>query len=78
MERAACWPEEAQAELVPFLIDTEARPFGAIDLETDEDRERIERSLASAGRSEFATDEQVAALFSRHPALSARYTRRGS
>ena len=65
MERAASWPEEAQAELVRFMIDTEARHFGAFDLD-DEDRKRIERSLASAGRGEFATEEQVAALFSRY------------
>lgn len=67
MERAASWPEEAQAELVRFMIDTEARHFGAFNLD-DEDRKRIERSLSSAHRGEFATDEEVAALFSRYRA----------
>lgn len=65
MERAASWPDEAQAELVRFMIDTEAKHFGAFRLD-DEDRKRIERSLASARRGEFATDKEVATLFSRY------------
>jgi predicted transcriptional regulator len=65
MERAASWPDEAQAELVRFMIDTEAKHFGVYRLD-DEDRARIERSLASAKRGEFASDEEVAALFSRY------------
>lgn len=65
MERAASWPDEAQAELVRFMIDTEARHFGAFRLD-DEDRVRIERSLAAARRGEFASDDEVAALFGRY------------
>ena len=65
MKRAASWPEEAQAELVRFMIDTEAKHFGVFRLD-DEDRARIERSLAAADRGEFATDEEVAALFRRY------------
>ena len=65
MERAASWPDEAQAELVRFMIDTEAKHFGAFRLD-DEDRIRIERSLASARRGEFASDEEVSELFSRY------------
>ncbi len=65
MERAASWPDEAQAELVRFMIDTEAKHFGVYRL-SDEDRERIERSLAAADRGEFASDEEVAALFRRY------------
>jgi hypothetical protein len=67
MERAASWPEEAQAELVRFMIDTEARHFGVYRLD-DEDRARIEHSLAAAKRGEFATDEEVEALFGRYRA----------
>jgi hypothetical protein len=65
MERAAGWPDEAQAELVQFMIDTEARHFGVYRLDA-EDRARIEESLAAARRGEFATDEEVAALFRRY------------
>lgn len=65
MERAASWPDEAQAELVRFMIDTEAKHFGAFRLD-DEDRKRIERSLTAARRGEFASDEEVSALFARY------------
>jgi hypothetical protein len=65
MERAASWPEEAQAELVRFMIDTEAKHFGVYRLD-DEDRARIERSLAAARRGDFASDDEVAALFARY------------
>jgi hypothetical protein len=65
MERAAAWPDEAQAELVRFMVDTEARHFGVYRLDA-EDRTRIEASLAAARRGEFATDEEVAALFGRY------------
>ena len=65
MERAASWPEEAQAELVRFMIDTEAKHFGVYRL-SEEERARIEQSLAAADRGEFASDEEVAALFRRY------------
>jgi len=65
MERAASWPDEAQAELVRFMIDTEARHFGAFRLD-EHDRSRIEESLAAARRGEFASDSEVAALFNRY------------
>jgi hypothetical protein len=65
MERAASWPEEAQAELVRFMIDTEAKHFGVYRLD-DEDRARIESSLAAARHGDFASDDAVAALFARY------------
>jgi hypothetical protein len=65
LERAESWPDEAQAELVRFMIDMEAKHFGVYRL-SDEDRTRIERSLAAAKRGEFASDEEVAALFNRY------------
>lgn len=65
LERAESWPDEAQAELVRFMIDMEAKHFGVYRLDA-EDRARIERSLAAAKRGEFATDEEVAALFNRY------------
>lgn len=65
MDRAASWPQEAQAELVRFMIDTEAKHFGVFRLD-DEDRSRIEKSLQSARSGDFASDEEVAALFARY------------
>ena len=64
MERAASWPEEAQAELMRFMIDTEARHFGVYRL-NDEERAAIRQGLDDAYAGQFATDEQVAELFSR-------------
>jgi hypothetical protein len=49
MERAASWPEDAQAELVRFMIDTEAKHFGVYRL-TDEERGDPERPRGRAAR----------------------------
>ena len=65
MERAASWPEEAQAELVQFMLDIEVKYYGAYRLD-DEDRARIQKSLDAAKRGEFASDEEVAAVFARY------------
>ncbi len=65
MERAASWPEEAQAELVRFMIDTEARHFGVYRL-TDEERAAIQRGLDDAKHGRFASDAEVAELFGRY------------
>jgi L-lactate utilization protein LutC len=67
MERAASWPEEAQTELVQFMIDTEARNFGVFRL-SQEDRVEIEKRIAAADRNEFASEDEVEALFARYRA----------
>lgn len=65
MESAASWPDEAQAELVRFMIDTEARHFGVYRL-TDEERAAIRKGLDDAKHGRFASDEAVAELFGRY------------
>jgi hypothetical protein len=65
MERAASWPEEAQAELVRFMIDTEAKHFGVYRL-TDEERAAIRKGLDDARHGRFASDEEIAELFNRY------------
>lgn len=65
MERAASWPEEAQAELVQVMLDIEVKYYGAYRLD-DEDRARIQKSIDAAKRGEFASNEDVAALFARY------------
>ncbi len=65
MERAASWPEEAQAELVQFMLDIEVKYYGAYRLD-DDDRARIQKSIDASKRGEFASDEDVAALFARY------------
>jgi predicted transcriptional regulator len=62
MERAASWPEEAQAELVRFMIDTEARHFGVYRL-SEEEREAVRKGMEAARQGRFATGEEVAALY---------------
>jgi predicted transcriptional regulator len=64
MERAASWPDEAQAELVRFMIDTEAKHFGVYRL-SDEERSAIRKGLDDVRHGHFASDEEVAELFNR-------------
>jgi predicted transcriptional regulator len=64
IDRAASWPEEAQADLLRFMIDTEAKHFGVYRL-SDEERTAIRRGLEDAEQGRFATDEQIAELFAR-------------
>lgn len=65
MERAASWSDEAQAELVRFMIDTEAKHFGVYRL-NDEERAAIRKGLDDARQGLFASDEKVAELFGRY------------
>jgi predicted transcriptional regulator len=65
LDRAASWPEEAQAELVRFMIDTEAKHFGVYRL-SDEERAAIERGLDDIREGRFASDDEIASLFARY------------
>jgi predicted transcriptional regulator len=65
MERAAGWPENMQAELVEAMIEIEKKHGGVYRL-SEEERAAIEESLEEVRRGEFATDEEVAALFKRY------------
>ncbi len=64
MERAASWPDEAQAELLRFMIDTEAKHFGVYRL-TDEERTAVRKGLDDARAGRFASDEEMAEMFAR-------------
>ena len=58
-------PSEAQDDIarsVLFLAGEEAEPVQL----TDEERVSMAESLAQASRGEFATDEEVAAVFAKH------------
>lgn len=65
MERAAGWSEEAQAELVQAMLAIEEKHAGAYKF-SDAERAAIDKSVEQARRGEFATDEEVAALFDRY------------
>ena len=64
LERAAAWPEEAQAELVESMLEIEARHGGVYRL-SDDERAAVRRGLSDLRAGKIATDEQVAAVFER-------------
>jgi hypothetical protein len=63
MERAAGWPLEAQAELVRSALDIELRYLGGYPL-SDDDRAALARSEEDVRQKRFATEQEVAAVFS--------------
>jgi hypothetical protein len=65
LERVKTWPPERQEEAAAVLLEIEAEATGVYHL-TEEDRREIELSMEEARRGEFASDEEVAALFNRY------------
>jgi hypothetical protein len=65
LERVKTWPPERQEEAAGVLLEIEAEVTGVYHL-TEEDRREIELSMEEARRGEFASDEEVAALFNRY------------
>jgi predicted transcriptional regulator len=65
LERVKTWPPERQEEAVHVLLEMEAEVTGVYQL-SDEERAAIEEGMAQARRGEFASDEEVAALFDRY------------
>ena len=65
MERAAEWPEIAQAELVESMLDIEARHGGVYKLDAEE-RAAIKRDLKDLRDGKLANDAEIAAVFDRY------------
>jgi len=65
LERAETWPDEAQAELVQSVLDIEAKHFGVYRL-SEEERAAVREGLEQMRQGNFASDEEVVAVFSRH------------
>jgi hypothetical protein len=65
LERITDWPKEAQAEVVKAIVDIETKYFGVYKLSAEE-RAAILAAKTQAERGEFASDEEVAALFNRY------------
>lgn len=65
LERVRTWPAEKQEDALRALLEIEAEGTEVYKL-SDDERAEIEASIAEADRGEFATDEEVAAIFSRH------------
>ena len=64
LERAAGWPEEAQAELVQAMLEIEAKYGGVFQLD-EEERAALDRSAEDVRLGRFATDDEVAEVFAR-------------
>jgi predicted transcriptional regulator len=65
LDRVKTWPPERQEEAMRVLLELEAEDAGVYVL-SDEERAAIEEGMEQARRGEFATDEEVAALFNRY------------
>jgi hypothetical protein len=63
--RLDTWPEEAQEQALELLLSPEQEYAEPYEL-SNEDRAAIEASLEDMRQRRFATDEEVAAVFSRH------------
>lgn len=65
IEAARALPPEMQDELARMLLRFAGEDQPVIQL-TAEDESAVEESLAQAERGEFATDEQVRAIWAKH------------
>ena len=64
LERVKTWPPERQEDAARVLLAMEAEDAGPYGL-SPEERADLQAALAEAERGEFASDEEVAAVFSR-------------
>lgn len=64
-ERVQSWPEERQEDVINILREMERQGIEPYELD-DEERAAIEEGLAEAERGEFATDEEIAAIFAKY------------
>jgi phage terminase large subunit-like protein len=65
-DRVRTWPAERQEEAVRVLLEIEAQGSGEIYQLSADELAEIEVSLAEIRRGEYASDEEVAALFDRY------------
>ena len=63
-ERVRTWPIQRQEDAAAMLLRMEEQGVEPYEFDEDERRE-IEAALAEAERGEFASDEEVEAVFSR-------------
>jgi hypothetical protein len=65
LELVKTWPDERQEDAAFVLLAMQEQGTTVFELD-EEDRRRLEHSLAQARRGEFATDEEVAAVLRKH------------
>jgi predicted transcriptional regulator len=64
-DRARTWPHERRALAAEFLMLLEAQETGPIHV-SDDELKAIREGNAQAERGEFASDEEMAALYKRY------------
>jgi predicted transcriptional regulator len=64
-DRVRTWPLERQDDAAEMLLMMEEQGVAPYEL-SEEERVEIEAALAEADRGEFATDEEVEAVFNRY------------
>lgn len=65
LDRVKTWPPERQEEAMHVLLEMEAEANGVYEL-SEEELAEIEEGMAEIRRGEYASDEEVAALFNRY------------
>ena len=64
LDRVKTWPAERQEEAMRVLLEMEAGAASVYELSPEELAD-IEEGMAEVRRGEFATDDEVAAMFAR-------------
>lgn len=64
-ERVRTWPEHRQQDVVNVLLEMERQGIDRCELSAEEEAD-LDVALQEADRGEFATDEEVAALFDKY------------
>lgn len=64
LEEISTWPETVQDDLLTSLQEAETKFIGVYQL-SDDERAAVRRGLAEARAGQFASDEEVAAVFDR-------------
>ena len=67
LEHVATWPVEAQEELAQSIAAIEEKHLGVYRL-TDDERAAVRRGLQEMREGKLASDDEVAAVFSRYRA----------
>ena len=65
-DRVRTWPPERHEDAAEMLLMMEEQGVAPYEL-SEEERVEVEAALAEADRGEFATDEEVEAVFNRCP-----------
>ncbi len=65
IEKVRALPQEMQEDLARILLQFTGEDLPVVEL-TPEEEEAVLKSRAAAARGEFATDEQIRAIWSKH------------